>query len=280
MARQEGVDLAEIAGNGPDGIVTRDDLAAYLGGRAGTSPAAQPVPAAASSGTRTAVRGVQKRMAEAMVRSVAEAPQACVFLSVDVSETTALVERLRASRHFEGVRLTLLGVVAKAVVRALEEHPELNSSWDEDRREILFEPRVNLGIAVAAPSGLLVPNIAQAERLSLKDLARTLADLTERAREGKCTPAELRGGTFTITNVGVFGVDGGVAILNPGEAGILAVGAVRRTPWAHDGEVALRDVVSLSLTFDHRLVDGRQASGFLTSVGDVLTDPLELLASA
>ena len=192
MARQEGVDLAEVAGNGPDGIVTRDDLAAYLGGRAGTSPAAQPVPAAASSGTRTPVRGVQKRMAEAMVRSVAEAPQACVFLSVDVSETTALVERLRASRHFEGVRLTLLGVVAKAVVRALEEHPELNSSWDEDRREILFEPHVNLGIAVAAPSGLLVPNVAQAERLSLKDLARALADLTERAREGKCTPAELR----------------------------------------------------------------------------------------
>ena len=166
MARQEGVDLAEIAGNGPDGIVTRDDLAAYLGGRAGTSPVAQPVPAAASSGTRTAVRGVQKRMAEAMVRSVAEAPQACVFLSVDVSETTALVERLRASRHFEGVRLTLLGVVAKAVLRLAQEHPELNSSWDEDRREILFEPRVNLGIAVAAPTGLLVPNIVEAERLT------------------------------------------------------------------------------------------------------------------
>ncbi len=280
MARQEGVDLAEVAGNGPDGIVTRDDLAAYLGGRAGTSPAAQPVATAASAGTRTPVRGVQKRMAEAMVRSVAEAPQACVFLSVDVSETTALVERLRASRHFEGVRMTVLGVVAKAVLRALEEHPELNSSWDEDRREILFEPHVNLGIAVAAPTGLLVPNVVAAERLALKDLARALADLTERARGGKCTPAELRGGTFTITNVGVFGVDGGVAILNPGEAGILAVGAVRRTPWAHDGEVALRDVVSLSLTFDHRLVDGRQASGFLTAVGHVLTDPLELLAFA
>ena len=214
------------------------------------------------------------------MRSVAEAPQACVFLSVDVSETMALVERLRASRHFEGIRMTLLSIVAKAVLRVLEEHPELNSAWDEDRREILFEHHVNLGIAVAAPNGLLVPNVSEAERLALKDLARALAELTERAREGRCTPAELRGGTFTITNVGVFGVDGGVAILNPGEAGILAVGAVRRTPWAHDGEVALRDVVSLSLTFDHRLVDGRQASGFLTAVGDVLADPLELLAFA
>jgi 2-oxoisovalerate dehydrogenase E2 component (dihydrolipoyl transacylase) len=177
-------------------------------------------------------------------------------------------------------RLTLLSIVAKAVLRALAEHPELNSSWDDSRREILTEQHVNLGIAVAAPSGLLVPNIPAAEGLGLRDLARALSDLGERARAGGCAPAEFRGGTFTITNVGVFGVDGGVAILNPGEAGILAVGAVRTTPWEHEGEVALRDVVTLSLTFDHRLVDGRQASGFLTAVGRVLADPLELLAFA
>jgi pyruvate dehydrogenase E2 component (dihydrolipoamide acetyltransferase) len=279
MAQQEGVDLADVAGHGPGGVITRDDLAAYLGRRHEVAGTVDTPEQARPDATRATVRGIQKRMAEAMVRSVAEAPQACVYLSVDVSETTALVERLRASRQFEGVRVTLLSIVAKAVLRALEEHPELNSSWDGGG-EILFEQHVNLGIAVAAPAGLLVPNIPAAESLGLRDLARALGDLTERAREGRCGPAELRGGTFTITNVGVFGVDGGVAILNPGEAGILAVGAVRRTPWEHEGQVALRDVMTLSLTFDHRLVDGRQASSFLTAVGGVLADPLELLAFA
>jgi pyruvate dehydrogenase E2 component (dihydrolipoamide acetyltransferase) len=289
MARQVGVDLAEVEGHGPGGIITRDDLAAYIGGRAGdagpagTTTAAGPVGTqqhAAGEPTRTRVRGIQKRMAEAMVRSVADAPQACVFLSVDASESTALVERLRAHPEFGGVRLTLLGLVAKAVLFALRQHPELNSYWDDSRLEIVTGPHVNLGIAVAAPTGLLVPNVPAAEGLGLRDLARALSDLGERARAGRCAPAEFQGGTFTITNVGVFGVDGGVAILNPGEAGILAVGAVRRMPWEHEGEVALRDVVALSLTFDHRLVDGRQASGFLTTVGRVLADPLELLAFA
>jgi 2-oxoisovalerate dehydrogenase E2 component (dihydrolipoyl transacylase) len=295
MARQEGVDLAEVAGHGPGGIITRDDLAAYIrgddgapatAGSRGTADTAwttapgrsreQPPPEA----TRTPLRGIQKRMAEAMVRSVAEAPQACVFLSLDVSETTALVVRLRSNRQFEGVRVTLLSVVAKAVLRVLSEHPELNSSMDGSSGEILSGPHVNLGIAVAAPAGLLVPNIPAAESFGLRDLARAVSDLTTRAREGRCTPAEFRGGTFTITNVGVFGVDGGVAILNPGEAGILALGAVRRTPWEYEGAVALRDVVTMSLTFDHRLVDGRQASGFLATVGRILADPLELLAFA
>ncbi len=283
MARQVGVDLADVAGHGPGGIITRDDLAAHLGDRSGSAESvrSEETPEREQpERTRSAVTGIQKRMAEAMVRSVAEAPQACVFLSVDVSESTALVERLRASRRFEGVRVTVLGLVAKSVLRALEQHPELNSSWDESRREVVFEHHVNLGIAVAAPVGLLVPNIPAAERLGLRDLADALGDLVERAREGRCAPADLRGGTFTITNVGVFGVDGGVAILNPGEAGILAVGAIRRTPWEHEGEVALRDVMTLSLTFDHRLVDGRQASSFLSAVGRVLSDPLELLAFA
>jgi 2-oxoisovalerate dehydrogenase E2 component (dihydrolipoyl transacylase) len=283
MARQAGVDLADVAGHGPGGIITRDDLAVHLGDRSGNDESSRSVETPEREEperTRTAVTGIKKRMAEAMVRSVAEAPQACVFLSVDVSASTALVERLRANRQFEGVRVTVLGLVAKAVLRALEQHPELNSWWDENRREIVFEHHVNLGIAVAAPAGLLVPNIPAAERLGLRDLAGSLGDLVERAREGRCAPADFRGGTFTITNVGVFGVDGGVAILNPGEAGILAVGAIRRMPWEHEGEVALRDVMTLSLTFDHRLVDGRQASGFLSAVGRVLSDPLELLAFA
>jgi 2-oxoisovalerate dehydrogenase E2 component (dihydrolipoyl transacylase) len=296
MARQEGVDLADVAGNGPGGIITRDDLAAYIRGRANpgaatvgqvaipdtawTTVAGETRDGASPEPTRAPIRGIQKRMAEAMVRSVTEAPQACVFLSVDVSETTALVERLRANREFAGIRVTLLSIVAKAVLRAMAEHPELNSSWDGGRGDVVFAPHVNLGIAVAAPAGLVVPNLPTADVLGLRDLARALSDLSERAREGRCAPAEFRGGTFTISNVGVFGVDGGVAILNPGEAGILAVGTVRRTPWEHGGEVALRDVVTLSLTFDHRLVDGRQASGFLAAVGRVLADPLELLAFA
>ncbi len=198
MARQEGVDLADVAGHGPGGIITRDDLAAYIRSDAG-APATTGSPGTADTAwttgdggsrehappepTRTPLRGIQKRMAEAMVRSVAEAPQACVFLSLDVSETTALVERLRSNRRFDGVRVTLLSIVAKAVLRALDEHPELNSSMDGSRREILSGPHVNLGIAVAAPAGLLVPNIPAAESLGLKDLARAVGDLTTRALE-------------------------------------------------------------------------------------------------
>jgi pyruvate dehydrogenase E2 component (dihydrolipoamide acetyltransferase) len=273
MARQQGIDLTEVTGHGPGGVITREDLAAHL---AGAEPAA--APADASRESRTPARGVQKRMAEAMVRSVATAPQACVFLSVDVTPTTELVGRLRENRHFEGIRVTPLTLVARAVVLALRDHPALNASWDDERAEVVTKHYVNLGLAVAAPAGLLVPNLKDAHDLSLRDLARGLADVTGRAREGHSTPADLTGGTFTVTNVGVFGVDGGVPILNPGEAGILAFGAVRRRPWELDGEVALRDVTTLSLTFDHRLVDGEQAARFLGAVGEFLADPTNLLA--
>jgi 2-oxoisovalerate dehydrogenase E2 component (dihydrolipoyl transacylase) len=273
MARQEGIDLAEVTGHGPGGIITRDDLAAHLARAVPATP-----PADASRESRSPVRGIRKRMAEAMVRSVTTAPQACVFLSVDVTATTELVERLRENRHFEGIRVTPLTLVARAVVLALRDHPALNASWDEERGEVVTKHYVNLGIAVAAPAGLLVPNLKDAHALSLRDLARALVDVTTRAREGHSTPADLTGGTFTVTNVGVFGVDGGVPILNPGEAGILSFGAVRRRPWEFHGEVALRDVTTLSLTFDHRLVDGEQASRFLGAVGEILGDPTNLLA--
>jgi 2-oxoisovalerate dehydrogenase E2 component (dihydrolipoyl transacylase) len=281
IARQQGVDLAEVAGHGPGGIVTREDLAAHMAGMA-PATAAAPAPALPPSQpgreTRSPVRGVQKRMAEAMVRSVADAPQACVFLTVDVTPTTELVERLRANRHFEGIRVTPLTVVAKAALLALRAHPGLNASWDDDGPTVVTKHYVNLGIAVAAPSGLLVPNIKDAQELSLRDLAAALAALTVTAREGRCTPAELTGGTFTITNVGVFGVDAGVPLLNPGEAAILAFGAARPRPWEYRGEVALRDVCTLSLAFDHRLVDGEAASRFLAAVGEILADPTTLVA--
>jgi 2-oxoisovalerate dehydrogenase E2 component (dihydrolipoyl transacylase) len=270
MARQQGVDLADVTGHGPGGIVTREDLAAHL--------AAGAPPLQAGRETRTPVKGVQKHMADAMVRSATTAPQACVFLSVDVTPTSALLGRLRENSRFDGVRLTMLIVTARAVVLALRDHAALNSTWDEATNEIVTKHYVNLGIAVAGPRGLVVPNVKDAHELGFRDLATALEALTERARAARTTPAELSGGTITITNVGVFGVDTGVPLLNPGEAAILALGAVQRRPWEHDGEVALRDVVTLSLAFDHRLVDGEGASRFLRAVGEILADPTNLIA--
>ena len=213
-----------------------------------------------------------------MVRSAAAAPQACVFLTLDVTPTTELVGRLRANRHFEGTRVTPLAVVARAMVLALRDAPALNSSWDEATAEVVTKHYVHLGVAVAGPLGLVVPNVKDVQDMTFRELTLALADLTARARDARCTPAELREGTITLTNVGVFGVDAGVPILNPGEAAILALGAVRRRPWEFDGAVALRDVVTLSLAFDHRLVDGQAASRYLTAVGEMLADPTNLIA--
>ena len=226
------------------------------------------------------MRGVQKHMAEAMVRSVATAPQACVFLTVDATPTVELVDRLRHNRRFEGLHVTPLAVVARAVVLALHDHPSLNSSWDEASDEVVTKRYVHLGIAVAGPRGLVVPNIKDAQELTLRGLTGALADLTATARAGRTAPADLRDGTITVTNIGVFGVDAGVPILNPGEAAILAVGSLQRRPWEYEGELALRHVVTLSLAFDHRLVDGQAAALFLRDVGDVVADPTNLIALA
>jgi pyruvate dehydrogenase E2 component (dihydrolipoamide acetyltransferase) len=269
MARQQGVDLAHVTGHGPGGIITREDLAAHV---ATSTPRRQ-----GGRETRSPVKGVQKHMADAMVRSATTAPQACVFLTVDVTPTSDLLGRLRANERLEGVKLTMLTIAARAVVLALRDYPALNSSWDDATNEIVTKHYVNLGIAVAGPRGLVVPNIKDAHDLAFRDLVAALETLTEQARSARSTPAELSGGTITITNVGVFGVDAGVPLLNPGEAAILALGAVQRRPWEHDGEVALRDVVTLSLAFDHRLVDGEGASHFLRAVGEILADPTNLI---
>jgi len=274
MARQNGVDLADVTGHGPGGVITREDLAAHL---AGAAPPSGPAGETPGRESRAPVRGVQKHMAAAMVRSAA-APQACVFLTLDVTPTTELVGRLRANRHFEGTRVTPLAVVARAMVLALRDAPALNSSWDEATAEVVTKHYVHLGVAVAGPLGLVVPNVKDVQDMTFRELAQALADLMARTRNARCTPAELREGTITLTNVGVFGVDAGVPILNPGEAAILALGAVRRRPWEFDGAVALRDVVTLSLAFDHRLVDGQAASRYLTAVGEMLADPTNLIA--
>ncbi|KJQ99790.1 dihydrolipoamide acetyltransferase family protein, partial [Gordonia sihwensis] len=224
------------------------------------------------------IRGVRRRTAEAMVASAFTAPHVTEFVDVDVTAMTELVDDLAAHRRFSGVRLTPLALVAKAALVALRGNPSLNSTWDEDAQEIVTKHYVNLGIAAATPRGLLVPNIKNAHTMSLLELARELGELTTVAKAGATPTADLLGGTFSITNVGVFGVDSGTPIINPGEAAILCFGAVRPRPWEWQGEIALRQVTTLSLSFDHRLVDGEQGSVFLATVADALSDPLSLIA--
>jgi pyruvate dehydrogenase E2 component (dihydrolipoamide acetyltransferase) len=208
-----------------------------------------------------------------MVSSAFTAPHVTEFLTVDVTPMMELRERLRATPAFREVKLSPLTFAAKAVCLAARRTPEVNSSWDDAAQEIVYYDRVQLGIAAATPRGLVVPKIRDADRLSLRELAETLAELTVTARAGRTTPADMLGGTFTITNVGVFGVDTGTPILNPGEAAILALGSVKQAPWVVAGQLAVRTVCQLALSFDHRLVDGEQGSRFLADVGALLADP-------
>nr|WP_223253130.1 dihydrolipoamide acetyltransferase family protein [Arthrobacter sp. AFG7.2] len=282
LARDLGVDLAEVHGTGPRGLITREDVQEFLhplAAPAGTEPAdpGQTVPGSRQDAsvreTRTPIKGVRKFTAAAMVQSAFTAPHATEFLTVDVTPAMELLAKLRDSREFAGVKLTPLTLAAKAVLIALRRSPALNSRWDGENQEIVAYNYVNLGIAAATPRGLTVPNIKDADGLSLVQLAEALAALAETARAGRTAPGDLSGGTISITNIGVFGIDAGTPILNPGEAAILALGAVRRTPWEYRGEIALRQVMTLSLSFDHRLVDGEQGSRFLADVGAILADP-------
>ncbi|MBY4128448.1 2-oxo acid dehydrogenase subunit E2 [Rhodococcus fascians] len=275
MARDNAVDLAEVPATGGRGDVTRQDIESYL--QVGDT-AAEPAPSRVGREERTPIKGVRKHTADAMVRSAFTAPHVTEFVTVDVTDTMTLLESLRSSSHFADVRLTPLALVAKAVLVALKSNPTLNSSWDEDAQEIVTKHYVNLGIAAATPRGLMVPNIKDAHELSLVDLARALGELTRTAKEGKSSPADLADGTITITNVGVFGVDAGTPILNPGEAAILCFGSIRRMPWEYEGAIALRSVTTLSLSFDHRLVDGQQGSQFLALVGRLLSTPMDMIA--
>jgi pyruvate dehydrogenase E2 component (dihydrolipoamide acetyltransferase) len=223
--------------------------------------------------TRVPVRGVRRATARQMVASAFTAPHATAFVAVDVTRTMKLLDRLRADRAFRDVHVSPLLVVARAVGLAVKRNPGINASWDEVAQEIVLKHYVNLGIAVATPRGLLVPSIKDADRLSLPDLGRALTALVTTARDGRSTPADLSGSTISITNIGVFGVDSGTPILPPGEAAILCVGAVRQRPWVHKGAVKPRWVVELSVSFDHRLVDGDLGSKFLADVARVLERP-------
>ena len=285
LARELGVDLDSVSPTGPGGIVTREDVlgrAAQAEARTLATYPGDDAPWLASGTvspdgrqTRVPVKSVRKRTAEAMVASAFSAPHVTVFHTIDVTATMKLVERLRDDREFADVRVTPLLIAAKALMLAVRRHPEINGSWDEQSQEIVYKHYINLGIAAATPRGLVVPNIKDAHRLSLKELAVALAELTGTARAGKTTPADMSDGTITITNVGVFGIDTGTPILNPGEAAILAFGAIREQPWVHKGKIKIRHVTQLALSFDHRLVDGELGSRVLADVARVLHDPAQ-----
>jgi len=288
LAKDLGINLAELTGSGPDGTITRDDVHRAAGGTTlrseqevvenGARTASLAVVVSPAGEERIPVRGVRKHMAAAMVSSAFTAPHVTEFLQVDVTETMAAVRRVRDLPEYAEVRVSPLLFVARALLTAVRRHPLVNSSWDDGAQEIVVKHYVNLGIAVAAERGLLVPNVKNAGELSLPELARSLQALAETARAGKATPADLAGGTITITNVGVFGVDAGTPILTPGEAAILAFGQVRDAPWVVDGQLAVRSVCTLSLSFDHRIIDGELGSALLRDVGAMLEDPVRMLA--
>ncbi|MBF4569595.1 2-oxo acid dehydrogenase subunit E2 [Plantibacter sp. VKM Ac-2880] len=278
LARDLGVDLGTLVGTGVGGRVLREEVELAAGGSSGSSPVAPDQVTASDDGSvRRPITGVRRRTAEAMVSSAFSAPHVTEFLTVDVTPTMTLLDALAHSPRIGDHRVNILTVLAKAVCIAVKRTPAVNASWDEAAGEIVEYAHVGLGIAAATPRGLLVPNVARADELSLFDLADAVSSLVRTAREGRTAPAELRGGTITISNVGVFGVDAGTPILNPGEAAIIALGAVRRLPWEFEGQVALRQVVTLSLSFDHRVIDGEQGSRFLVDLGTMLADPAMVL---
>jgi 2-oxoisovalerate dehydrogenase E2 component (dihydrolipoyl transacylase) len=285
LAKDLGISLAELAGSGPDGSITRDDVqraaAADTGVRSaesGNGSRTATIATVPGGEERIAIRGVRKHMAAAMVSSAFTAPHVTEFLQVDVTETMSALRRVRELPDFAELKVSPLLFVARALLIAVARHPLVNSSWDAAAEEIVVKHYVNLGIAVAAERGLIVPNIKRADAMSLPELARGLQALTETGRAGKATPADLTGGTITITNVGVFGVDAGTPILTPGETAILAFGQVKDTPWVVDGQLTVRKACTLSLSFDHRIVDGELGSAFLRDVGAMLEDPVRMLA--
>ncbi|WP_369634396.1 dihydrolipoamide acetyltransferase family protein [Nocardia sp. JMUB6875] len=305
LAREIGIDLSAVIGTGPQGAVTVDDLhgmrpesfaaghipihtpppPATLTALPTAHPAPEVPPMHPSGGrtapvereTRTPITGIRKRTAAAMVASAQHIPQASTFVTTDFTASMELLEHLRATPSFTGLTLTPLSLVARATLAALTEFPEINSCWDEENQQIITKHYVNLGFAVATERGLLVPNLKEAQGFTLRDICLEIAGAAAKARAGTATPADLTGGTFTLTNVGVFGVDAGVPLVNPGEGAILCLGSIRKRPWVHRDELAVRWVTTLGLSFDHRMIDGELGSRFLASVAALLEDPLTLL---
>ncbi|MFJ1842990.1 dihydrolipoamide acetyltransferase family protein [Streptomyces sp. NPDC088146] len=293
LAKDLGIDLATVVPTGEGGIITREDVHAAATPVPAQAQAPAPVaveaapaaeaPVAVVAGvreTRIPVKGVRKAIAQAMVGSAFTAPHVTEFVTVDVTRTMKLVAELKEDKEMAGVRVNPLLIIAKALLVAIKRNPDVNSAWDEANQEIVRKHYVNLGIAAATPRGLIVPNIKDAHEQTLPQLAASLGELVSTAREGKTSPAAMAGGTVTITNVGVFGVDTGTPILNPGESAILAVGAIKLQPWVHKGKVKPRQVTTLALSFDHRLVDGELGSKVLADVAAILEQPKRLITWA
>ncbi|RAJ60993.1 pyruvate dehydrogenase E2 component (dihydrolipoamide acetyltransferase) [Streptomyces sp. KhCrAH-43] len=289
LAKDLGIDLATVTPTGVGGVITREDV------HAAATPETPPVPepsvapvvaeaeAPVQQGareTRIPVKGVRKAIAQAMVGSAFTAPHVTEFVTVDVTRTMKLVAELKEDKDMAGVRVNPLLVIAKALLVAIKRNPGVNAVWDEANQEIVQKHYVNLGIAAATPRGLIVPNIKDAHDRTLPELAASLGELVATARDGRTSPAAMAGGTVTITNVGVFGVDTGTPILNPGESAILAVGAIKLQPWVHKGKVKPRQVTTLALSFDHRLIDGELGSKFLADIAAILEQPKRLITWA
>ncbi|MDT7596106.1 MAG: hypothetical protein QOJ06_1652 [Pseudonocardiales bacterium] len=287
LAKELGVDLRTVSGSAAGGVVTREDVerAAHVVSNGGGASAAssglvsgaESVSGSVSGQRREAVRGVRKATAAAVVTSAFTAPHVTMFLTVDVTPMMELRARLAAQPQFRNVKLSPLVFAARAVCLASRRTPEVNASWDEATGEIVYFDYVHLGIAAATPRGLVVPKIRNADRMALRELAVTLDELAVSAREGRSAPSDMLGGTITITNIGVFGIDTGTPILNPGESAILALGTIRDMPWVVDGAVVARKVCQLALSVDHRVVDGQQGSQFLAHIGTLLSDPAQAI---
>jgi pyruvate dehydrogenase E2 component (dihydrolipoamide acetyltransferase) len=271
FARNLSVDLNTVIPTGRRGQITREDIR-------GAASSQSPPQAESRAEVRIPIRGVRRHVAEAMVRSAFTAPHVTEWLTIDITPTLKLMDGLRTAPGTRDLRITPMALVARATILALTRHREINASWDDDAAEIVQHTDINLGIAVASPRGLIVPNIPAAQHLDFAELCRRLSDLVSDARANKVSLNAMRGGTFTITNVGVFGVDGATPILNPGESAILALGQIRSMPWNHKGRIRLRDVTTLSLSFDHRLVDGELGSRLLADIGALLEHPQLALA--
>ncbi len=278
LAKDLGVDLRVLTGTGRGGSISRGDVEEAVG-----SPGLD-LPSPSGSGdstggrtgereTREPIKGVRKMMASAMTESAFSAPHVTEWITIDATATLDLVARLKERREFRGVKVSPLLVFARAVVLAMRRTPMINSYWDEAAGEVVVKNYVNLGIAAATPRGLVVPNVKDADALGLVDLARALEELTATAREGRTQPADMAGGTFTITNVGVFGVDAGTPIINPGESAILCMGAILPKPWVVGDQVVPRQVTTIALSFDHRHIDGATGSQFLADVAGIIADP-------
>jgi 2-oxoisovalerate dehydrogenase E2 component (dihydrolipoyl transacylase) len=279
LAKDLGVDLSAVTPTGKAGTVSREDVKAAAAGEA--SGASRQAPRGPSSTTeretREPIKGVRKMMGQAMVSSAFTIPHVTEWVTVDVTRTMEFVERLKGRREFRDVKVSPLLVLSRAVMLAMRRTPEINSLWDEAAGEVVFKHYVNLGIAAATPRGLVVPNVKDAQDLSLVELGGALNALTATAREGRTQPAEMSGGTFTITNVGPFGVDAGTPIINPGESAILCFGAIKKAPWVVDDDIVVRQVTTLALSFDHRHIDGEKGSRFLADVAGILEDPATAL---